>query len=103
MQGNGVGLGISIGDNNRGTCDIGSAALACGRYSLHATVRGRTGFIGCFNVKVHAELLDRELVDTLSEVKVLTERWRKTYKWIRSHSALRYGPPAPEIIDPRCG
>jgi putative transposase len=40
--------------------------------------------------------LDRELCDTLWEVKVLVERWRQTYNRIRPHSALGYRPPAPE-------
>jgi transposase InsO family protein len=45
--------------------------------------------------------LDRELFDTLWEVKVLVERWRQTYNRIRPHSALGYRPPAPEAIVPQ--
>ena len=47
------------------------------------------------------ELLDRELFDTLWEVKVLVERWRQTYNRIRPHSALGYQPPAPEAVAPQ--
>jgi len=31
---------------------------------------------------------------------VLTEWWRREYNHLRPHSALGYGPPAPEAIDP---
>jgi transposase InsO family protein len=48
------------------------------------------GYIESFNGKLRGELLDRELFDTLWEVKVLVERWRKTYNRIRPHSALGY-------------
>ena len=60
------------------------------------------GYIESFNGKLRDELLDRELFDTLWEVKVLVERWRQTYNRIRPHSALGYRPPAPEAIAPRC-
>jgi len=52
--------------------------------------------------KLRDELLDRELFDTLWEVKVLVECWRQTYNRIRPHSALGYRPPVPEAIAPRC-
>jgi putative transposase len=45
--------------------------------------------------------LDRELFDTLWEVRVLVERWRQTYNRIRPHSALGYRPPAPEAVAPQ--
>ena len=51
--------------------------------------------------KLRDELLDRELFDTLWEVKVLVEGWRHTYNRIRPHSALGYRPPAPETIVPQ--
>lgn len=60
------------------------------------------GYIESFNGKLRDELLDRELFDTLWEVKVLVERWRQTYNRIRPHSALGYRPPAPEAIASRC-
>ena len=61
------------------------------------------GFIESFNGRLRDELLDRELFDTLWEVKVLVERWRQTYNRIRPHSALGYRPPAPETIAPHYG
>jgi transposase InsO family protein len=60
------------------------------------------GYIESFNGKLRDERLDRELFDTLWEVKVLTERWRQTYNRIRPHSALGYRSPAPKTIAPRC-
>ena len=59
------------------------------------------GYIESFNGRLRDELLDRELFDTLWEVKVLVERWRQTYNRIRPHSALGYRPPAPETIVPQ--
>jgi putative transposase len=44
------------------------------------------------------ELLDREIFDTLTEAKVLINRWRKEYNQIRPHSSKNYQPPAPEAI-----
>jgi putative transposase len=32
------------------------------------------------------------------EAKVLIEQWRREYNQVRPHSALRYQPPAPEVI-----
>ena len=60
------------------------------------------GDIESFNGKLRDELLDRELFETLWEVKVLVERWRQTYNRIRPYSALGYRPPAPETVAPQC-
>ena len=46
------------------------------------------GYIESFNGKLRDELLDRELFYTLLEVRVLTERYRRTYNRIRPHSSL---------------
>ena len=46
------------------------------------------------------ELLDREVFPTLLEVRVLTERYRRTYNQVRPHSSLGYRPPAPEALRP---
>ena len=51
-----------------------------------------------FNGKLRAELPDREVFYTLLEVRVLTERCRRTYNRIRPHSPLGYRPPAPEAL-----
>lgn len=57
------------------------------------------GYVESFNGKFRAELLNRELFDTLLEAKVLIERWRQEYNTFRPHSALGYRPPAPEAIE----
>ncbi len=58
------------------------------------------GYIESFNGKSGDELLDRELFYTLLEVRVLTERYRRTYNQVRPHSSLGYRPPAPEALMP---
>lgn len=59
------------------------------------------GYVESFNGKFRAELLNRELFDTLLEAQVLIERWRHEYNTVRPHSSLGYRPPAPEAIEPR--
>ncbi len=59
------------------------------------------GYVESFNGKFRAELLDRELFDTLLEAQVLIERWRHEYNTFRPHSALGYRPPAPEAVEPK--
>jgi len=46
------------------------------------------------------ELLDREVFYTLLEVRVPTERYRRTYNRVRPHSSLGYRPPGPETLLP---
>ena len=58
------------------------------------------GYIESFNGKFRDEFLNRELLDTLLEARVLTARWRHEYNHHRPHSALGYRPPAPEAILP---
>ena len=58
------------------------------------------GYIESFNGKLRDELLNREVFDTLLEVKVLVGRWRREYNHIRPHSSLGYRPPAPEAVLP---
>ena len=53
-----------------------------------------------FNRKLRDELLDREVFYTLLEVRVLTERYRRTYNQVRPHSSLGYRPPAPVALMP---
>ena len=43
------------------------------------------------------ELLNGEIFDTMTEAKVLIEKWRAYYNTIRPHSSLEYRPPAPEF------
>jgi transposase InsO family protein len=54
------------------------------------------GYIESFNGKLRDELLNGEIFDTVTEARVITERWRKRYNTIRPHSSLGYQPPAPE-------
>tara|TARA_Y100000052_G_C2943349_1_gene82193 strand:- start:63 stop:869 length:807 start_codon:yes stop_codon:yes gene_type:complete len=58
---------------------------------------------GCcesFNSKLRDEFLDREVLYTLKEAKVLIEAWRRHYNTVRPHSSLGYQPPAPEALLP---
>ena len=57
------------------------------------------GYIESFNGKLRDELLNGEIFYTLTEAKVLIERWRREYNTIRPHSSLGYMPPAPEVIE----
>jgi len=58
------------------------------------------GYCESFNSRFRDEFLNRELLDTLLEARVLTARWRRYYNTQRPHSALGYRPPAPEAIMP---
>ena len=54
------------------------------------------GYIESFNGKLRDELLNGEIFYTLTEAKVLIERWRREYNTVRPHCSLGYRPPAPE-------
>ena len=56
------------------------------------------GYVESVNGKLRDELLDREIVFTLTEATISIERWRREYNTIRPHSALGYRPPAPEAV-----
>ena len=56
------------------------------------------GYIESFNGKFRDEFLNREVLDTLLEARVLTAWWRRDYNEVRPHSSLGYRPPAPETI-----
>ena len=56
--------------------------------------------IESFNGKLRDELLDRDFSYTLLEVRVLTERYMRTYNQVRSHNLLNYRPPTPETLLP---
>ncbi|MCX5752255.1 MAG: IS3 family transposase [Candidatus Krumholzibacteria bacterium] len=58
------------------------------------------GYNESFNGKLRDELLNREILYTLWEAKVLVERWREEYNRVRPHSSLGYRPPAPEAMEP---
>ena len=44
---------------------------------------------------VHLYTPEGETFYTLTEARVLIERWRRHYNTVRPHSALGYRPPAP--------
>ena len=54
------------------------------------------GYNESFNGKLRDELLNGEIFYTLTEAKVLIERWRQEYNRFHPHSSLGYRPPAPE-------
>ena len=56
------------------------------------------GYVESFNGKLRDELLNGELFYTLTEAKILIEKWRRMYNEIRPHSSLGYRPPAPVTI-----
>jgi transposase InsO family protein len=56
------------------------------------------GYVESFNGKLRDELLNGEIFYTLTEAKVLIEKWRKEYNTKRPHSSLGYRPPAPEKV-----
>ena len=58
------------------------------------------GYIESFNGRLRDELLNCEIFTTLTEAKILIERWRQEYNQVRPHSSLGYRPPAPEAIMP---
>ena len=58
------------------------------------------GYVESFNGKLRDELLDREIFYTVTEARVLIERWRREYNTVRPHSALGYRLPAPEAVRP---
>jgi len=58
------------------------------------------GYVESFNGKFRDECLNREIFYTLTEARVLIERWRQEYNGFRPHSSLGYRPPAPTTILP---
>ncbi len=56
------------------------------------------GYIESLNGKLRDALLNLEVFYTIEEVQVLTEKWRREYNHVRTHSALGYRPPVPETI-----
>ena len=58
------------------------------------------GYIESFNGKLRDELLNREIFTTLTEARILVEKWRQEYNQVRPHSTLGYRPPAPETRMP---
>ena len=59
------------------------------------------GYVESFNGRLRDEILNGEFFYTVTEAKVLTERWRRHYNRFRPHSSLGYRPPAPEAVEIR--
>ena len=62
------------------------------------------GYCESFISRFRCELLNGEVFYTLREAQILIERWRHRFNTVRSLSAQRYRPPAPEstmLIDQR--
>ena len=57
------------------------------------------GYIVSFNGKLRDVLLNEEIFDTILEVKVLTELWRKHYNII-ADSSFNFSPPVPKVVFP---
>ena len=58
------------------------------------------GYNESFNGKLRDELLNGEIFYTLTEARVLIERWRWEYNHFRPHSSLGYRAPAPAAWQP---
>jgi transposase InsO family protein len=54
------------------------------------------GYAESLNGQLRAELLGREVLDTLLKAEVLIDRWRRNYNAVRPQSSLAYRRPAPE-------
>ena len=67
-------------------------------YSFRFLRESSAASVESFNGKLRDELLNREIFDTLLELRVLLERWRREYNCYRPHSSLGYRPPAPEAF-----
>ena len=78
----------------------GLAALQVETLFIEPGSPWENGYVESFNGKLRDELLDREIFYTLTEAKILIERWRREYNTVRPHSALGYRPPAPAAISP---
>jgi transposase InsO family protein len=74
-------------------------AVGVGTLFIEPRSPWENGSVESFNGKFRAELLNRELFDTLLEAKVRVERWRQEYNTFRPHNALGYRPPAPEAVE----
>jgi len=59
------------------------------------------GHLELFNGKFGDELLNVEIIDTLWEAQVLTERCRREHNTVMPHSVLNYRAPAPKAVQLR--
>ena len=56
------------------------------------------GYIESVNGKMREQCLNGELVYTLKDAQIMTERWRRHDNTVRPHRSLGGQPPAPETI-----
>jgi len=56
------------------------------------------GYVKSFNGTLQDQMLNREIFDTLLEVMVLIECWRREHSKNWPHSSLSYQPLAPEAM-----
>ena len=54
------------------------------------------GYIESFNGKLRDELLKGEIIDTVTEARVIPEQWSKTLQCSQAAQFTRIHPPAPE-------
>ena len=59
---------------------------------------GEHGYCESFNSKLRDELLNGEILYSLTEARIIVEAWRRYYNTERPHSSLGYKPPAPETV-----
>lgn len=58
------------------------------------------GYCESFNGKMRFELLNGEIFYSMTEARVIIERWRRHYNTVRPHSALGGKPPTPVTFEP---
>jgi transposase InsO family protein len=69
------------------------------RFACRATAAAAKAWhVGSFNVWLRDELLDGEVLHTVTEARVLIERWRRHFNEKRPHSSLGHRPPAPGVM-----
>ena len=61
-------------------------------HGVQAHIRSDSGYVESFNGELRDKLLDREIIYTLTEAKVLIERWRRQYNTVQSRRALGHRP-----------
>ncbi len=55
-----------------------------------------SGYCESFNSKLRDEFLNGKIFYSITELRVLVERWRVHFNTVRPHSSLGYKPPVPE-------
>lgn len=58
------------------------------------------GCVESFNARLRDELLNGEIFNTLKQVQIVIESWRRHDTGERQHASLGYRRPAPEVFVP---